>query len=63
MDFEKWFIAQHGERESKLYIADLRADYEKKRYQSDRAGELLHNCSLWDEKYESALYAWNARSK
>jgi hypothetical protein len=58
-EFLKWFEAQHGKRQGCIQL-----DYELK--QAIKTGETckaeLERRLLWDEKLQSALYAWTART-
>lgn len=60
--FRKWFIAQHGQRETDLVdftdseLADRVAAGELARAELDRR-------KLWDAREESALYAWQATTE
>jgi hypothetical protein len=59
--FADWFTAQHGERSSKTsaHVRDDELTIMIERGQAARA-ELARR-ELWDEKRQSALYAWQAR--
>ncbi len=60
-EFEQWFKAQHGPRES-----GIMAGYSEQRLRDEiQRGKIaeaeLAARKLWDEKMQSALYAWSAR--
>lgn len=62
-DFSEWFKAQHGPRER-----GVMAGYSERRLRDEiQRGKIaaaeLEARSLWDEKRQSALYAWQAREK
>jgi hypothetical protein len=59
-EFEKWFVAQHGKRTE---LKGKFTDEELKELERDgeRARAELIYRHLWDEKYQSALYAWQAK--
>lgn len=58
-DFEAWFIAQHGRRDlenvTDKQLQDLVSD-------GKAAERALGRRQIWDEKYQAALYAWQARA-
>lgn len=58
-DFETWFIAQHGPRNVELVSDDELRDFIE-------AGKIAEHeqarRQIWDEKFQAALYAWQARS-
>ena len=58
-EFAEWFKAQHGPREGGIRASDqvLRDDIQR----GLRAAAELDRRTLWDEKRQSALYAWTAR--
>lgn len=62
-EFAEWFNAQHGQRESGLFARHsdqmLRDDIQR----GKMAAAALEARTLWDEKQQSAMYAWQARSK
>ena len=58
-EFEKWFIDQHGPRtECKEYTDKQLNDIV---LAGDVANGELSERRLWDEKRQSALYAWRAK--
>lgn len=58
-DFETWFIAQHGPRDlenvTDKQLQDLVSD-------GKAAERALGRRQIWDEKFQAALYAWQARA-
>lgn len=63
MDFETWFVEQHGPRPSAKAIFDLQkeqADYERR---ARLAKDELLACVLWEAQMKSAQYAWYARNR
>ena len=63
MKFSEWFVAQHGKRPSKQPMSELIKISNALHISYRRADELEKACRLWDEKMNSALYAWNAKPK
>ena len=55
--FEKWFIAQHGERPQGPGAQELHMRISV----GHRAKLILEAQERWDARRESALYAWTAR--
>jgi hypothetical protein len=59
--FAEWFKAQHGERENGL-LTECSDDRLRDAVRLGRQAEAeLSARELWDEKQQSALYAWQAR--
>jgi hypothetical protein len=62
MDFEQWFTEQHGKKPSAgKTLIELQTDYDDKQAAADRAQQLYQERRLWEEKFTSALYAWQAK--
>ena len=59
--FREWFIAQHGDRPSKLETHELQNNYMAAHYQMTEARHLLEKCNEYDARETSALYAWQAK--
>jgi len=59
-EFLSWFTAQHGPR-CKNFCADLDQALADQVLAADLARAELEGRKLWDEKKQSALYAWCAR--
>lgn len=62
-EFMTWFVAQHGHRERGVMAGHsdqrLRDEIERGKI----AAAALAERETWDEKQQSALYAWQARNK
>ena len=59
-DFEAWFIAQHGPRERGMSHTDERL---QDLIDAGKTAErVLDRRRMWDEKFQAALYAWQARA-
>lgn len=56
-EFEKWFVAQHGERPQGPGAEELHIRVSV----GNRAKQILEAQERWDARRESALYAWTAR--
>lgn len=56
--FERWFAAQHGPRRKS---PETDAELQDKIAAGRLAAIELERRRLWDEKRESALYAWQIR--
>ena len=62
-EFLTWFTEQHGPRTSGL-LTDRTDDEIRGLIQvGNIATAQLEARKLWDEKHQSALYAWQARDK
>lgn len=59
--FVQWFIQQHGKRPSNLPYEDLVERFKKLHVEMLSARSLLDRCKEWDEKMNSALYAWRIK--
>lgn len=62
-EFLEWFKAQHGHRESGLLVDHSEQRLRDEIQRGKMAEAELSARKLWDEKRQSALYAWTARSK
>ena len=58
-EFTEWFEAQHGKRPGSPKITD--AKLREQEYDGLRAEAMLRRREEWDARFESALYAWQAR--
>ena len=61
--FDKWFIAQHGKRPSKLLTLELLQRMSNSDALAGKAERLARDCMKWDAQYKSAMYAWNIKDK
>ena len=60
-EFLAWFVAQHGPREQSSDDSDLML---RSFIRAGKAAEEeLAARELWDEKKQSALYAWTAKEQ
>lgn len=59
--FLDWFIAQHGRREKNAPASVTDKDLQDKINEGLAAADELKRRTLWDEKHESALYAWQVK--
>lgn len=62
-EFRGWFVAQHGERASRNSAHVTDDDLAIMIQRGKEAQAELTRRELWDEKRQSALYAWNASPK
>jgi len=60
-EFETWFVAQHGARDKSGMQSSDDQRLRELIYQGKIAERVLACRELWDEKRQSALYAWCAR--
>ena len=61
--FTDWFKEQHGARTASG-MASVRDEELRKAIALGReANRILTARQLWDEKHQSALYAWNVKQK
>ena len=58
--FETWFVAQHGERPGGTETDE---SLHAKQIAGEAAGEVIKRRYEWDARFESALYAWQARER
>lgn len=58
-DFEKWFIEQHGHRTG--WVPGTDKQLEARIAVGKSAEAEMQGRKLWDEKRQSALYAWSAK--
>ncbi|MGP1666934.1 MAG: hypothetical protein ACTS5I_13675 [Rhodanobacter sp.] len=61
-DFGKWFYAQHGKRPSKFKLGELRDNYVQAQLDLEHARVVFQDTQDWDNREQSALYAWHART-
>lgn len=60
-EFADWFKAQHGPRESGLLAGHSEQILRDEVQRGKIAAAELEARRLWDEKRQSALYAWTAK--
>lgn len=59
-DFDRWFIAQHGERPSNEALAELAIKIVRALNAYNEVRDLFSACKQWDAQYKSALSAKQA---
>lgn len=59
--FMQWFIQQHGKRPSNVPCEDLIERFQKFHMEMLSAKTILDRCKEWDDKMNSALYAWRIK--
>jgi len=62
-EFADWFSAQHGPRQSSDPFSKTDAELSEVIKAGRIAAAELDARRLWDEKRQSALYAWTARDE
>ena len=61
--FSAWFIEQHGKRPSNKTRDQLATLELHARWAANEAENLLARCDDYDNRMQSALYAWSAQER
>lgn len=59
-DFATWFVAQHGLRPTKSELLALVTQCHITDRAAIEARNRLNDCTEWDRRRDTALWAWNA---